>query len=347
MWPARGRAQRDLARPRRVAHGVLDEVHDDLVDALGVARGLQPGGRVDREDDVLGRVQARLARGALEHVADGERADVERLVAGLQPREVEQLGDEPAEPARLREHRRSVSGSGSLTPSTTFSSTACSAPIGVRSSCETFATRSRRRRSVSASSAVMRLNARASSPTSSLDVTATWRPCSPRAIALATAAISRSGFVVPRASSCTHASASAIPAPAPTIDGRPRHAHADDRRHRRDPDRRDDDDAELELQRGERPQRLMAAAASRTRSRSPWTVRMTSAPSLRRTAATCESTVRPPVRAVGVAPDLLEQLLAAEDDARPRASRCTRSNSVGVRCTSRRRGGSRGARDRS
>ena len=115
---------------------------------------------------------------------------------------------------------RSVSGSGSETPSTTFSSTACSAPIGVRSSCETFATRSRRRRSVSASSAVMRLNARASSPTSSLEVTATWRPCSPRAIALATAAISRSGFVVPRASTWTQASAMRIPASVATSAGR-------------------------------------------------------------------------------------------------------------------------------
>ena len=72
------------------------------MDALRVARGLQPLGRVDREDDARRRVQARLASRALEHVADGERADVERLVAGLQAREVEQLRDEAPEPARLR-----------------------------------------------------------------------------------------------------------------------------------------------------------------------------------------------------------------------------------------------------
>ncbi len=70
---------------------------------------------------------------------------------------------------------RNVSGSGSVTPSTRFSSTACSAVIGVRSSCDTLATRSRRTRSVSASSAAIWLNARASSPTSSRDDVETRR----------------------------------------------------------------------------------------------------------------------------------------------------------------------------
>ena len=45
---------------------------------------------------------------------------------------------------------RSVAGSGGATPSTRFSSTACSAEIGVRSSCETLATSSRRCRSTAA-----------------------------------------------------------------------------------------------------------------------------------------------------------------------------------------------------
>ncbi len=67
----------------------------------------------------------------------------------------------------------------------------------------------------------MRLNACASSPTSSAVVTATSWPGSPAAIALATAAISRSGAVVPRASSAAQPSASRLPVTAPTGDGRP------------------------------------------------------------------------------------------------------------------------------
>ena len=68
-----------------------------------------------------------------------------------------------------------VFGSTGSTPSTTFSSVARSAPIGVRSSWEAFATRSRRIRSTSASSAAIELNARASSPTSSREVAVTRR----------------------------------------------------------------------------------------------------------------------------------------------------------------------------
>ena len=68
---------------------------------------------------------------------------------------------------------RSTSGSAGSTPSTMFSRCACSAEIGVRSSWETLATRSRRMRSVSSSSAAMALNAAASRPTSSCDVTST------------------------------------------------------------------------------------------------------------------------------------------------------------------------------
>ena len=144
----------------------------------------------------------------------------------------------------------------------------------------------------------------------------TWRPCSPRAIAVATAAISRSGFVVPRASSCTQPSASAIPAPAPTIDGRPEPAHGDDRRHRRDPDRRHDDDAELELQRGQRLQRPHGAcdpervADALHRAQDVGAELAPHGGDVRVDRALAG-------RPVGVAPDLLEQLLAAEDDARP------------------------------
>ncbi len=68
-----------------------------------------------------------------------------------------------------------VAGSGLTTPSTTFSSTARSAAIGVRSSCETLATSSRRCRSAASRSAAMVLKAVASSPTSSREVARTWR----------------------------------------------------------------------------------------------------------------------------------------------------------------------------
>ena len=113
---------------------------------------------------------------------------------------------------------RSVSGSGGSTPSTRFSSTACSAVIGVRSSWLTLATRSRRRRSVSASSAAIWLNDRASVPISSREVAVTRWLKSPRAIASLAATISRNGEVMPRARNHTTTSASA-PATIPQTDG--------------------------------------------------------------------------------------------------------------------------------
>ena len=75
---------------------------------------------------------------------------------------------------------RSVSGSGSATPSARFSSTAHRAASGVRSSWLTFATSSRRCRSTAASSSAIRLKARASSPTSSREVAVTRTEWSPR-----------------------------------------------------------------------------------------------------------------------------------------------------------------------
>ena len=70
---------------------------------------------------------------------------------------------------------RKVAGSGSVTPSTMFSSTARSAETGVRSSWVTLATSSRRWRSTAARSSAIRLNAVASSPTSSVLVARTRR----------------------------------------------------------------------------------------------------------------------------------------------------------------------------
>ena len=66
------------------------------------------------------------------------------------------------------------------TPSTRFSSTACSAAIGVRSSCETFAISSRRCWSAAARSAAIWLNATASWP----DLVAGRGPHPPRVVAL-------------------------------------------------------------------------------------------------------------------------------------------------------------------
>lgn len=66
-----------------------------------------------------------------------------------------------------------VAGSGSVTPSTMFSSCACSAVTGVRSSCDTFATSSRRNASACCRSSDIVLNASASWPTSSLLVART------------------------------------------------------------------------------------------------------------------------------------------------------------------------------
>ena len=101
-----------------------------------------------------------------------------------------------------------LAASAASTPSTRFSSIARNAPSGVRSSCDTFATRSRRTRSTSARSAAMRLKARPSSPTSSREVAVTRRSYSPRDIARAALTISRNGNVMPWASSCTMPSAS-------------------------------------------------------------------------------------------------------------------------------------------
>ena len=95
---------------------------------------------------------------------------------GLDPREVEQVGDEPAEPFGLGERDLQASrASGSVTPSTRFSSWARSAATGVRSSCETLAISSRRSCVDRSRSSAIWLNACASWPTSSRLVARTRR----------------------------------------------------------------------------------------------------------------------------------------------------------------------------
>jgi hypothetical protein len=82
--------------------------------------------------------------------------------------------------------------------------------MGVRSSWDTLAIRSLRIRSTTASSSAMALNARASSPTSSADVSVTRPRQWPSAMFVAAMAISRSGDVMPRVSTCTSARAMTI-----------------------------------------------------------------------------------------------------------------------------------------
>ena len=249
------RAQRHVARPRRVAHGVLDEVHDDLVDALGVALDEQPGGRVDREDDVVGRVQARLARGALDDVADGERAHVERLLAGLQAGEVQQLGDEAPEPARLREHRAQRLG--------------VRLADAVDDVLEHRLQRAERRAQLvrdvrdEVAAQAVGLGELLRHPVERARELADLVVGGHRHLAAVLPAGHRGrdgGHLAQRlrraAGERMHARQRERDAGAGADDRRQAQpAHGDDRRHRRHPDRRDDDDAELELQRRQRLQR--------------------------------------------------------------------------------------------
>ena len=140
------RARTSTVPPRRrVAHRVLEQVGDDLVHALGIAVGGEVGGVDRHRHRDLGRVQLLLAHRVRRAAA---RPGTRVRSSGTAP-------DSSRERSRSCFTRRpsrstwasmvrNVSGSGSATPSTRFSSSACSAVIGVRSSCDTLATRSRR-----------------------------------------------------------------------------------------------------------------------------------------------------------------------------------------------------------
>ena len=161
---------------------------------------------------------------------------------------------------------RGVSVSAVSTPSTRFSSIACRAPSGVRSSWETFATRSRRTRSASASSAAIRLNARAeladlvSRGGGDTPVVVASRHRARRADHLA------QRRVMPRASTCTRQSASVTAAIPVRTGERPARSPSqnDDDGHEH---RGDDDDTELELDRRERSRAVSQAVRVRVRSR--------------------------------------------------------------------------------
>ena len=96
----------------RVADRVLEQVRHDLVDALGVAVGGEAGVLDLHVDGDAGHVQLLLADRVGEHRLDREGLPVEGDGAGLEPGEVEELGDEAAEPLDLGQHRVERAGIG-------------------------------------------------------------------------------------------------------------------------------------------------------------------------------------------------------------------------------------------
>ena len=181
----RDRLHEHAAVARRVPHRVLDEVRDHLVQPLGVGLERERPAARSRSRACTSRRRAAATRGARARASARSRTGGGRAAAcptrAARGRAAAAPAGRGARPARAS--CANVSGSGSPTPSTMFSSTACSAVIGVRSSWLTLATRSRRMRSVSASSAAIWLNERARVPISSCDVAVTRCEKSPRAIA--------------------------------------------------------------------------------------------------------------------------------------------------------------------
>ena len=232
----------------------------------------------------------------------------------------------PSRGASRASTMRSVCGVGRLDAVDEVWSSACSAPSGVRRACETFATRSRRRRSVSAELGRHRgeragqladLVAR-DRATGGHDRRAPWprsrRPC--RAAATSSPCERCASARGARAPRPRRARRQAQPRGAPSV------ATAGHR------DRRHDDDAELELHRtgavarGWRPERV-ADAVDRAQ---------TSARACGAGRATYKSTVRA-AGAVAQPHTSSSSCSRGEDDARPQRGEHARarSNSVGVR----------------
>jgi hypothetical protein len=205
-------------------------------------------------------VQARLAGGALEQVARRERAHVERLLTGLQAREVQQLRHEPPEAAGLREHRAQRLGGGFADP--------------VDDVLEHRLQRAERRaqlmRDVGDQVAPQAVGLRqlGGHPVERPGQLADLVVGGDGDLAAVLAARHRArdgGHLAQRlgraARQQLHACERDRDARGRADDRRqPEPAHGDDRRGRRDPDRRDDDDPELELQRAQRLQRAHVPA---------------------------------------------------------------------------------------
>ena len=164
----------DGAAGRAVAGGVVEQVGDELAQPRRIGlddevHGLDPGGVPD-----VAAADPGLGDGGLEQLADrdglGESAGPCRRRRGRG-----RGGPRPGGSSRRAWSRAAVRdwGSRGATPSTRFSSTATRPASGVRSSWLTLATSSRRCRSTVARSRAIVLNARARSPTSSLEVSVT------------------------------------------------------------------------------------------------------------------------------------------------------------------------------
>ena len=134
-----------LTVARRVADGVLEQVGDDLVDALGVGVGAQVV-RLDGDCHLApGRPSSAHSRPA---ASSRSRTPNARGASGTAPASSRERSsswlDQAASRSVCASAVRSACGSAGSTPSARFSSSACRAVSGVRSSCETLATSSRR-----------------------------------------------------------------------------------------------------------------------------------------------------------------------------------------------------------
>ena len=102
----RVRRHRDRPARRREPHRVVDQVEQHLVHPLAVGvDGRQIGGQLALDDDAAVRARDLDLRQHLRHERRQRHLLAEqRQLAGLQPRELQQLLDQPAEPLRLRQH---------------------------------------------------------------------------------------------------------------------------------------------------------------------------------------------------------------------------------------------------
>ena len=109
----RPRAPSTVPVGRRVAHRVLDEVRDDLVQALGVGverEVARHASRSSKRTSVACSCDSRTACSSIGR--DVEQVAIERQRARLEAGEVEQLLHEPAEALDLGEHRAQRLGIG-------------------------------------------------------------------------------------------------------------------------------------------------------------------------------------------------------------------------------------------
>ncbi|GIH26211.1 hypothetical protein Aph01nite_45210 [Acrocarpospora phusangensis] len=95
-------SQADGAAGGAVPYGVVEEVGEDLGEQGGVGFEVQAGGDVAVDGDVVAG-QAGFAGGLAAEGAEVERLGLDRAGAGVEPGQVEELGDQAAEALRLGE----------------------------------------------------------------------------------------------------------------------------------------------------------------------------------------------------------------------------------------------------